>query len=166
MSGNLPDACLRSRSIGLSPPRLHYGRAANYGSIIISCACHRRSRWQSGFRRMGLIARPFGVLAHLQSQLKVPPMAQGTYPVDDIQFSKRIGEKVPSLSLLELFSCFGPNFFCRQKNRHDFTYHGGRYFGLYLAIILYCCGKKSSNIQIIQIFLQKVHQIFGAIFHN
>ena len=38
--GNTPDACLRNRSIGLSPPRLHYGRAANYGSIISLRACH------------------------------------------------------------------------------------------------------------------------------
>ena len=115
---------------------------------------------------MGLIARPLGVLAHLQSQLKVLPMAQGTYPVDDIQFSKRIGEKVPSLSLLELFSRFGPNFFCEQKNRHDFTYHGGRFFGLIPGNYLVLLRGKSSYIQIRQIFLQKTHQIFGAIFHN
>ena len=60
---------LPGRSIGLSPPRLLFGRAANYGSIIVSCAGRRRSRWQSGFRCMGLIARPDGVLAHLQTWL-------------------------------------------------------------------------------------------------
>ena len=38
--GNAPDACLRCRSIGLSPPRLLYGRAAKYGSIINLRACH------------------------------------------------------------------------------------------------------------------------------
>ena len=35
---------------------------------------------------MGLIARPFGVLAHLRIWLKVSPTAQGTYPVVDIHF--------------------------------------------------------------------------------
>ena len=39
--GNTPDVCLRNRSIGVSPPRLLSGRAANYGSIIIPSACHR-----------------------------------------------------------------------------------------------------------------------------
>ena len=38
--GNTPDACLRNRSIGVSPPRLLCGRAANYGSIINPRACH------------------------------------------------------------------------------------------------------------------------------
>ena len=36
------NAGLLNRSIGISPPRLHHGRAANYGSIINLCTCHRR----------------------------------------------------------------------------------------------------------------------------
>ena len=43
--------------IGISPLRLHYGRAANYGSIIIPCACHRHHRKQSGFRCISSVAR-------------------------------------------------------------------------------------------------------------
>ncbi len=35
--------------MGIPPPRLHYGPAANYGSIIILCICHRRLREQPGF---------------------------------------------------------------------------------------------------------------------
>ena len=56
-TGNLPDACVRNRSIGLSPPRLPYGRAANYGSIINPRACLRLRRWQSGFACNDFIAR-------------------------------------------------------------------------------------------------------------
>ncbi len=48
---------LLSGFIGISPLRLHYGRAANYGSIIIPCACHRHHRKQSGFRCISFIAR-------------------------------------------------------------------------------------------------------------
>jgi len=34
------DDRLLTGSIGVSPLRLHCGRAANYGSIIIPCACY------------------------------------------------------------------------------------------------------------------------------
>ena len=43
-------------SIGIPPPRLHCGRAANYGSIMIPCACHRRLREQPGFLVFEFIA--------------------------------------------------------------------------------------------------------------
>ena len=63
------------RSIGIEPPRLHCGRAANYGSIIVPNTCRRLRREQPGFYRVSCIARSFlrswrthesgsGVLAH------------------------------------------------------------------------------------------------------
>ena len=63
------------RSIGIEPPRLHCGRAANYGSIIVPNTCHRLHREQPGFYRVSFIARSFlrswrthesgsGILAH------------------------------------------------------------------------------------------------------
>ena len=60
--------------IGISPLRLHYGRAANYGSIIIPCAYHRHHRKQSGFRCISFIAR-FQMEGHgaLTSRLRVSP---------------------------------------------------------------------------------------------
>lgn len=64
-AGRASDGGVLHRSIGIEPPRLHCGRAANYGSIIIPGFCHRRLRLQSGFCHMGLIARPCGVLARL-----------------------------------------------------------------------------------------------------
>ena len=54
---NSPSTRLLTGFIGISPLRLHYGRAANYGSIIIPCACHRHHRKQSGFRCISFIAR-------------------------------------------------------------------------------------------------------------
>ena len=63
------------RSIGIEPPRLPCGRAANYGSIIVPNTCRRLHREQPGFYRVSCIARSFlrswrthesgsGVLAH------------------------------------------------------------------------------------------------------
>ena len=60
--------------IGISPLRLHYGRAANYGSIIIPCACHRHHRKQSGFRCISFIARSHKEgLGAPTSRLRVSP---------------------------------------------------------------------------------------------
>ena len=47
-SGSLPD------SIGISPPRLLYGRAASYGSIMIPCVCHRLNRYLPGIGCVGV----------------------------------------------------------------------------------------------------------------
>ena len=47
------------RSIGIEPPRLHCGRAANYGSIIVPNTCRRLHREQPGFYRVSCIARSF-----------------------------------------------------------------------------------------------------------
>ena len=63
------------RSIGIEPPRLPCGRAANYGSIIVPNTCHRLRREQPGFYRVSCIAHSIlrsrrthesgsGVLAH------------------------------------------------------------------------------------------------------
>ena len=60
--------------IGISPLRLHYGRAANYGSIIIPCACHRHHRKQSGFRCISFIAHSHKEdHGALTSRLRVSP---------------------------------------------------------------------------------------------
>ena len=47
------------RSIGIEPPRLPCGRAANYGSIIVPNTCRRLHREQPGFYRVSCIARSF-----------------------------------------------------------------------------------------------------------
>ena len=56
--GNHQTVALLCNSIGLSPPRLHYDRAANYGSIIVPDVCPRRYRQQIDFCYMGSIALP------------------------------------------------------------------------------------------------------------
>ena len=46
-------------SIGISPPRLHYGRAANYGSIIVPLRLSLPDRLRSGLCCTGFIALHF-----------------------------------------------------------------------------------------------------------
>ena len=89
------------RSIGLSPPRLLYGRAANYGSIIISCACHGLRRRQSGFSCFGILARPSGVLAYLQPWLKVSLKRRERIWWLYVQFSRFSGEKSLHIGIAE-----------------------------------------------------------------
>ena len=48
-----------NRSMEISSPRLHHGRAASYGSIIIAACCHRQTKSNLAFP-VGLIAPPFG----------------------------------------------------------------------------------------------------------
>ena len=80
-AGRASDGGVLHRSIGIEPPRLPCGRAANYGSIIVPNTCHRLHQEQPGFYRVSCIARSFlrswrthesgsGVLAH--SVGKVP----------------------------------------------------------------------------------------------
>ena len=57
--GKSLDARLRTESIGISPLRLLYGRAASYGSIINPCTCHRHLREQLGFLEV-CRSLPFG----------------------------------------------------------------------------------------------------------
>ena len=100
------DACLPDRSIGVSPPRLLHGRAANYGSIIIPAGCHRRDRRLNGLLRIGPVARPVGVMAHLRKRLEYHPTA-GTYLMADYSvFKKQSGRICPSTSLLLNFFAF------------------------------------------------------------
>ena len=53
------DGGVLHRSIGIEPPRLHCGRAANYGGIIVPNTCRRLHREQPGFYRVSCIARSF-----------------------------------------------------------------------------------------------------------
>jgi len=72
MAGKSPGGGLLGRSIGIEPPRLLHGRAANYGSIISPVCCHRPGGSNPPFAG-GFIARPdfSGVLAHLPVQLRL-----------------------------------------------------------------------------------------------
>lgn len=83
-------------SMGVSPPRLLYGPAANYGSIIIPCACHRHHRELPGFYRIDSIARRFKrVVARLRSRLD---LSIGTSNVrDNLNIQ---------LSMSNIFGCF------------------------------------------------------------
>ena len=47
--GKSLNARLRTKSIGVSPSRLHCGRTASYGSIIIPCTCLCHLQEQPGF---------------------------------------------------------------------------------------------------------------------
>ena len=53
-AGRASDGGVLHRSIGIEPPRLHCGRAANYGSIIVPNTCRRLHREQPGFYRVKL----------------------------------------------------------------------------------------------------------------
>ena len=68
------------RSIGIEPPRLPCGRAANYGSIIVPNTCHRLRLEQPGFYRVSCIARSFlrSWRTH-ESGSGVQPIALGMY---------------------------------------------------------------------------------------
>ena len=68
------------RSIGIEPPRLHCGRAANYGSIIVPNTCRRLHREQPGFYRVSCIARPSGVVAHSRKRLRGSAHSVGNVP--------------------------------------------------------------------------------------
>ena len=68
------------RSIGIEPPRLHCGRAANYGSIIVPNTCRRLRREQPGFYRVSCIARPSGVVAHSRKRLRGSAHSVGNVP--------------------------------------------------------------------------------------
>ena len=50
---------LACSSIGVPPPRLHCGRAANYGSIIVPLRLSLPDRLRSGLCCNGFIALPF-----------------------------------------------------------------------------------------------------------
>ena len=68
------------RSIGIEPPRLPCGRAANYGSIIVPNTCRRLHREQPGFYRVSCIARPSGVVAHSRKRLRGSAYSVGNVP--------------------------------------------------------------------------------------
>ena len=59
-AGRASDGGVLHRSIGIEPPRLPCGRAANYGSIIVPNTCRRLRREQPGFYRVSCIARSCG----------------------------------------------------------------------------------------------------------
>ena len=76
--------CLCS-SIGVSPSRLHCGRTANYGSIIVPLCLLWPYRQQPGLYCSSLIAQLFCVVADLQPGLEVLHLiAQGMYLTDDL----------------------------------------------------------------------------------
>ena len=68
------------RSIGIEPPRLHCGRAANYGSIIVPNTCRRLHREQPSFYRVSCIARPSEVVAHSRKRLRGSAHSVGNVP--------------------------------------------------------------------------------------
>ena len=68
------------RSIGIEPPRLPCGRAANYGSIIVPNTCRRLHREQPGFYRVSCIARPSEVVAHSRKRLRGSAHSVGNVP--------------------------------------------------------------------------------------
>ena len=68
------------RSIGIEPPRLHCGRAANYGSIIVPNTCRRLHREQPGFYRVSCIARSDEVVAHSRKRLRGSAHSVGNVP--------------------------------------------------------------------------------------
>ena len=57
--GNHQTAALQCSSIGIPPPRLHCGRAANYGSIIVPLRLSLPARVRPGLCCNGFIALPF-----------------------------------------------------------------------------------------------------------
>ena len=67
MAGKSSSGGLLGRSIGIQPPRLLYGRAASYGSIINPARCHRPDGSSPSFAG-GFIAHP-----------KFPPGSWRTY---------------------------------------------------------------------------------------
>ena len=72
--GKSLDARLRTESIGISPLRLLYGRAASYGSIINPCIGRRHLQEQLGlllYKSLSL-ASFWKVLALLQPRLGFP----------------------------------------------------------------------------------------------
>ena len=101
--GNTPDACLRNRSIGISPPRLLYGRAANYGSIINLRACLRLPPVAIRLSLHGVYRSPFGSWRTCRSGLRISPLALRTYLMDEYSVFKVPRTFSPLLSLLELF---------------------------------------------------------------
>ena len=79
MAGKSSGGGLLGHSIGIAPPRLLYGRAASYGSIInpVCLCCHRLGGSSPPFAG-GFIARPdfSGVLAHLPVRLRLSACIQ------------------------------------------------------------------------------------------
>ncbi len=69
-AGKLSHGRQLTDSIGISPPRLHCDRAANYGSIIIPCICYRHLRELSEFGCVSIYrSLIFEVLAYPQHRL-------------------------------------------------------------------------------------------------
>ncbi len=80
---------LRTSSIGISPPRLLYDRAANYGSIIILAPFIASAGSSPDFNRIGWIAPPFPESWRtVDSGLRFPSV-QVTYLMTVIQFCGR-----------------------------------------------------------------------------
>ena len=79
-AGRASDGGVLHRSIGIEPPRLPCGRAANYGSIIVPNTCHRLHREQPGFYRVSCIARSDEVVAHSRKRLRGSAHSVGNVP--------------------------------------------------------------------------------------
>ena len=82
--GKSPDGSLLCCSIGIEPPRLPYGRAANYGSIIIPVQVRRCAGCNPTFWGWHESLFLFG---KSRRAARIAPCT-GMYLVNDIQFSR------------------------------------------------------------------------------
>ena len=82
--GKSPDGSLLCCSIGIEPPRLPYGRAANYGSIIIPVQVRRCADCNPAFWGWHESLFLFG---KSRRAARIAPCT-GMYLVNDIQFSR------------------------------------------------------------------------------